>query len=63
MRIDDTLLRREIDRANLSVADFAKIVDMTPQAIYHILQVGQTTFATLAKIGKALDIDPRLLLK
>jgi transcriptional regulator with XRE-family HTH domain len=65
MQLNIPKIEKELKRQNLSFSDLAQRLGTTRQWVYWKLNNGQsgTTFRTVEKFAKALDIEPKDLIK
>lgn len=62
MKVNHTKIEKELSRLGLTHIQFARELNMTRQGFEYILKSGKTTFATLERIAKKLDMDEKDLL-
>ena len=62
MKVNSNKILNEIKRLGWSQAKLADKVGVTRQAIDYILKAKVTKIATLNKIGRVLELDPKDLL-
>lgn len=62
MELDSDKIKSELRRRKLNTKDLAVMIGKDNITVIALLKKRSTTLATISKIGKAIDIDPRDLL-